>query len=59
MMEMAISGSKTMRLNLTVDEWRALRVRAAIEGVSVTAYATSVLREHLRKRGAKKPAPES
>jgi plasmid stability protein len=55
-MEVTVGDSKTIRLNLTADEWRTLRIRAAEEGVSVTAYATNVLREHLqRKRGARKP----
>jgi plasmid stability protein len=53
---------KTLRVNLTADEWKALRIRAAEQGVSVAALATELIRSQLvpqRKRGVKKPAPES
>lgn len=55
-------SSKTVRLNLTPDEWRALRVGAAEEGVSVAAYATTLIRAQLGptpKRGAAKKAGRS
>jgi plasmid stability protein len=55
MMEMAVDDSKTIRLNLTTDEWRRLRIRAAEEGVSMTVYATEVIRADLRKPKVKKP----
>jgi plasmid stability protein len=56
---MAVDDSKTIRLNLTADEWRTLRIRAAERGVSMAVYATEVLREELRRKPkpARKSAP--
>lgn len=51
---MAVDDSKTIRLNLTADEWRQLRIRAAEHGVSMTAYATEVLRADLRRKRPKR-----
>jgi plasmid stability protein len=54
---------KTLRVNLTADEWKALRIRAAEQGVSVAALATELIRAQLappqHKRGGKKVAPGS
>jgi hypothetical protein len=50
--------SRAIRLNLTPEEWRQLRIRAAEQELSMTQLATVVIREYLqRKRGVKKPAP--
>lgn len=54
---MAVDDSKTIRLNLTADEWRTLRIRAAEHGVSMAVYATEVLRADLQRKAARKPAP--
>jgi hypothetical protein len=55
--ETMVSDSKTVRLNLTADEWRALRVRAAEAGISVAACATAMIRAGLaRKTVVKKPS---
>ena len=50
---------KAIRLRLTAEEWRQLRIRAAEQGVSMTVYATEVLREDLRRKAkpARKSAP--
>jgi plasmid stability protein len=52
-----VDDSKTIRLNLTADEWRMLRIRAAEQGVSMAVYATEVLRADLKRKPARKPAP--
>lgn len=55
-------NSKTVRLSLTAEEWRALRVRAAEEDRSVASYLSRLVRAHLSpqlKRDAAKKAARS
>ena len=54
--------SKTVRLSLTAEEWRALRVRAAEEDRSVSSYLSRLVRAQLSpqpKRGAARKAGRS
>ena len=46
---------RAIRLKLSTEEWRQLRIRAAERGVSMTVYATEVVRADLHAGQRKRP----